>query len=351
MIEAPPPPVRQSPLGKLHRQWGARFAAIDGAEVPMAYAAVEEEHAALRDGCALIDRSHLARWELVGEDRHRFLNGLVTCEVKDLVAGHGAYGYFTDRQGKILADVVVLALDDRLWLELPAVAGEAIRAHLEKYIIADRVEVRSLDDLVLWTLAGGRTRELLGGFTARPLPEAPWSHGRIAVAGSEVQVVRQGRMGVEAWTLWTSASLGRPLAASLREGGATPVGHEALEIVRVEQGIGKFGRDFGPQNLPQEVGEPVAVSYTKGCYLGQEIVARIHYRGGVNHRLTRLAFASSPAPAAGTPVLHEAHEVGRLTSAVTSPREGPIGIAMLHKRAWEAESLNVGGALARPRPA
>lgn len=318
--------------------------------MPAVYTTVEEEYAALRQAAALVDRSDAARLELMGEDRQRFVNGLVTCEVKALAPGQGAYGYLTDRQGKILADVVVLALEDRLWLELPPSVGEAIRAHLAKYIIADRVEVKPLDDLVLWTVAGPRAHGLLASLASEPLPDALWSHRKVMLAGSEVQLARQGRLGLDAWTIWASASIARSLAESLRErggdAGLLPAGREALEIVRLEEGIGSFGPDFGPENFPQEIGEDEAVSYTKGCYLGQEIVARIHYRGGVNHRLTKLVFAGEPPPA-GTPLLHEEHEVGKVTSAGLSPRDGAIGLAMVHRRGWDAPLL-ASGHQARP---
>ena len=340
-------PARHLPLQKLHHHWRARFEVRDGVKVAAAYGPIDGEYAALREGCGLLDRSDVARLELMGEDRVRFLNGLVTCDVKALAAGEGAYGYFTDRQGKILADVVVLALEDRLWLELPPSVGEAIRVHLQKYIIADRVEVMPLDDLVLWTLAGPRARDLVESLVSEAPPEALWSHRKLSVAGSEVQIARQGRMGTDAWTLWCSASIGRPLAESLLERGGAfglrPVGVEAADIVRIEEGVARFGQDFGPQNFPQEVGESASVSYTKGCYLGQEIVARIHYRGGVNYKLVRIAGASPSPPAAGSVLSSGDVEVGRITSAAVSPVEGPVALAMLHKRGWEAAMFAVAG--------
>jgi folate-binding protein YgfZ len=344
MSDSPAAAPRHLPLHKLHRRWNARWQVVDGLELPADYGSSADEYRALKEGCGLLDRSDVARLELMGEDRHRFLNGLVTCEVKALGTGEGAYGYFTDRQGKILADVVVLALEDRLWLELPASAGDAIRAQLEKYIIADRVEVKPLDDLALWALAGPGSRELLAGLAPEPLPETPWSHRKLMLAGSEVQLVRQARLGIDAFTVWCSASLGRPLAESLLEAsssrGLRPAGRGALETIRVESGIAKFGDDFGPANFPQEVGEDGTVSYTKGCYLGQEIVARIHYRGGVNHRLFELAFAA-PGVTAGAPLWLEDREVGAVTSATSSPSAGEVGIAMVHKRGWEARAFEV----------
>ncbi len=344
MTESLAPAARHLPLHKLHRQWKAEWQIVDGVEVPSDYGTAADEYRALREGCGLIDRSDVARLELMGADRHRFLNGLVTCDVKPLLAGEGAYGYFTDRQGKILADAAVLALEDRLWLELPTPAGDSIRAQLEKYIIADRVEVKPLDDLALWTLAGPGSRELLAGLVSEPLPETPWSHRKLMLAGSEVQLVRQARLGIDAFTVWCSASLGRPLAESLVEAGAArglrPAGRSALEMIRVEAGIAKFGQDFGAANFPQEVGEDGAVSYSKGCYLGQEIVARIHYRGGVNHRLFRLAF-EAPGVNAGASLWLEDREVGTVTSAISSPSNGDIGMAMVHKRGWDAATFEV----------
>lgn len=355
MAEIAPAPVRHLPLAKLHRRWGAQFTAIDGVNVPADYGSSSEEYAALRDGCVLVDRSDVGRLELMGEDRQRFLNGLVTCDVKALAAGEGAYGYFTDRQGKILSDVAVLALADRLWLELPASAADAVRGQLEKYIIADRVEVKPLDDLVVWTIAGPGARAMLAAMSSAEPPESAWSHGKATIDGSEVQWVRQARLGVEAWSLWVSASIARALAEAFVERGAPwrlrPVGRTALETVRVEEAIGRFGSDFGPANFPQEVGESSAVSYTKGCYLGQEIVARIHYRGGVNHRLTGLEFEAPLEPPAGSSLLLEDREVGTVSSAVESPRRGWIGLAMIHRRGWEAAEFSIAGGLARRRGA
>ena len=113
------------------------------------------------------------------------------------------------------------------------------------------------------------------------------------------------------------------------------MGSEALEILRVEAGIPRFGRDFGPDNFPQETGADEAVSYTKGCYLGQEVVARIHYRGGVQKTLRGLVFEGT-APAPGTPLLFEGREVGTVTTVVESIALGrPAGLAILHRRGAE----------------
>ena len=149
---------------------------------------------------------------------------------------------------------------------------------------------------------------------------------------------RSGWLGTEAFTLWVSASIASHLAERLLEiPGVVPAGFEALEVLRTEAGLARFGRDFGPENFPQETGaEEAAVSYTKGCYLGQEVVARIHYRGGVQKTLRGLDFGTGPAPEPGAPLLHEGRESGTATTVVGSVALGrPIGLAILHRRAAE----------------
>jgi len=293
------------------------------------------EYHALRAGCGLADLSEMGRLEILGPDRLRFLNAYVTCDVKGLAPGEGAYGFFTNPQGRILSDAVVLAHEDRLWLQVAAGQEETIASHLRKYILADRVEVRGLDDMLPLCLVGPRAAEALGD--AELPPPGDWRHLRSMVQGTEVELQRVGRLGAEAWTLWVSASIAGPLSEQLLEvPGVEPVGSEALEILRVEAGIPRFGRDFGPENFPQETGAAEAVSYTKGCYLGQEVVARIHYRGGVQKTLRGLVFEEGAAPRPGTPLLFEGREAGTATTVVDSIALGrPVGLAILHRRAAE----------------
>lgn len=323
-------------LADLHRRLGARLEDRDGAAVILDYGQPDEEHAALAGRAALIDRSGKGRLALTGADRRRFLAGLVTCDVKSLEPRRSVYGFFPSAQGKILADVAVLALEDRLWLELPAGASEAIAAHLAKYIIADQVEVFSLEeDHRLLTLAGPRSAAVLGTLT--PLPEEDWSHRAATLAGVEVRIDRRPLAGVPAFTLWVGAAGAAAVAEALLATGdeVRPAGAAALERLRVGNGVPVFGTDFGPDHFPQESGlEAAAVSYTKGCYLGQEVIARIHYRGRANRAARRLLFEGEAPPPAGARLLHDGEEVGTVGSAVASPAAGgAVGIAVLHRKA------------------
>lgn len=309
-----------------------------------------EEYAALRRGCGLAAPSPADgadTMEMIGPDRHRFLNAYVTCEVKGLAAGQGTYGFFTSAQGRILADVVVLAHADGFWLELPPGRLEPIAEHLRKYLIADRVEMRPLAGLLPLTLAGPGAEAVLAGAETAPgfeLPREPWGHARAVVSGVEVAVQRTERLGVPALTLWVPVAQVEPLRERLLTGPRwagsrevvppLPVGREALEVIRTEAGLPRFGQDFGPQNFPQETGATEAVSFTKGCYLGQEVVARIHYRGGVQKTVCGLVFDGPAVPEPGTALLFEGREAGIVGTAVHSVAlDRPIGLAILHRRA------------------
>ena len=284
-----------------------------------------DEYAALTSGCGLADLSWRGRLEILGADRLRFLNAYLTCDVKSLVAGEGAYGFFTSAQGRVLSDAVVLAHADRLWVEVAADREEEIAKHLRKYVLADRVEVRPLGDMLPLALIGPRAGEL------------------------------RGLLGAPAHALWVSASIAPMLRAELRAAGAVEAGFDALEALRAEAGIPRCGQDFGPETFPQETGLDAAVSYTKGCYLGQEVVARIHYRGGVQRAMRRLVFSAGEPPRPGAALLYEGREAGTATTVVVSPASGrTIGLGLVHKRAAEPGTrLDVegeGGATAEVAP-
>ena len=265
---------------------------------------LEEQYRALREGCGIAVLSWRAGFELLGVDRHRFLHNYVTSDVKGLAPGSSAYTFFTSPQGRILSDAVLHAGEERLQVEVDRDQVEPMMAHLRKYILVDRVEIRPIEGLTPVAVLGPRAEEVLGSLATQP----------------------RSFMGAPAWTVWTAD----PEALA----GGTRVGSEALDILRVEAGIPRFGQDFGPDNFPQETGIEEAVSYTKGCYLGQEVVARIHYRGGVQNLLRGLVFDGEAA--AGARILHEGREAGRATTVVRSPvLEKTVGLGILHKRAAE----------------
>lgn len=315
-----------------------------------------DSYRALTEGCAVV---HLPEttWALDGPDRARFLNGLVTCAVAGLEPGAGAYGFVTSAKGRVLADVAVLATGDRFLLRLPAAAAEAIAEHLLKYRIADRVELEEMAATELATIAGPGAAEVLERL-AGTVPERPEEHREAEIGGAVVRLARRSPAPLPAWDLWLPADGGAAVVAALAEAGAPEADPAAWDTVRVERGAPAFGADFGPDNLPQETGlEETAVSYDKGCYLGQEVVARIHFRGAVNKGLAGLDLGEAAPPDADPrpAVLHDGRAAGTLGTATRSPALGrTLALAVLHERAAEpgtaVEVEGVGAATVRRLP-
>ncbi len=334
----PEEPRRRFPLVDFHRSHGAHLLPYRGLEAPAFYQDAAEEYEALRNGCGLVDRSWTESLVMHGEDRARFLGGLVTCDAKSLASGQGAYGFVTTVKGRVMADLTVLAAADHLWLELSPGTAAAVAAHLQKYVIVDRVEIAVVEDQIPLTLIGPKSSELLA---LDELPEKPLEHLATEVLGTAVRLVREPSLGVDTWTLWVAVDDAPSLIERWVEGGTANgfrlVGHQAYDRLRVEAGVALLGVDFDAANFPQETGlEDLAVSYTKGCYLGQEIVARIHYRGGVNRHLRGLTFAAdlevSNADLIGRSLSVDGREVGSVTS-VAETTAGRVGLAILHQRA------------------
>jgi folate-binding protein YgfZ len=331
-----PPQPGAAPLHSLHTDLGAEWGVEAGREVPLRYGRVPAEHAALVGGYAVAHRGWVDVVEVGGEDRRRFVNGLVSCDVKDLAAGRSVYGFVTSVQGRILAEVTVLARERSLLLELPCGRGEAIADHLRKYVISDQVEIAVRPDLVPITLFGSEAEIAVGASGAGD----DWSLAAVTLFEMPVLTDRRPIWGLPSLTLWVgdadAAAFFQRLVEAGRCVGLLPVGLLALEARRVEQGVGRFGRDFGPDHFPQEAGRgEEGVSYTKGCYLGQEVIARIHYRGQVNRVLAGLLLPAEPV-ADGTLVSHEERPLGAVTSAVDSPALGrAVALAVLHRRGAE----------------
>ena len=213
--------------------------------------------------------------------------------------------------------------------------------HLEKYIIADRVELKRVEDCLAVTLVGARVEELLAEVAPGvELPRAPWGHSEVGLLGRQLEITADHGWGLPAFTIWPATdeapSLISELLAIDTGVGLGPVGHEAVEIVRLEAGIPRFGRDFDSENLPQETGLEAAVSFEKGCYLGQEVVARLHYRGQASRLMRGVVLDTDDLPPVGVSMLAEDREAGRLTSVGRSPQlDRVIGLSILQRRATE----------------
>ena len=302
--------------------------------------ALERDYAALTDGAGLVDRSARGKLDVTGPDAAEFLQGQVTSDVETPAAGQGCYAALLDPKAHILADMRILSAGPAdLWLDTEPPALDAVLQHLRMYKIGRQVEIsdRTAERAIL-SLLGPASAEVAGRVAAVTIPSA--EHEWVDAGGDDLPVrIAATRAGID---MLTAAEGAGDLGEALLEAGAQSIGDDAAEVLRVELGTPRHGVDFGPDNLPGEAGiVERAVSFTKGCYIGQEPVARMYHRGRPNRRLRGLRM--SAAVSAGEPVMSDDKEVGRLSTSVTSPRLGPIGLAILRREVEEGDQLVIGG--------
>ena len=293
------------------------------------------DHTALVEGCGLVDRSDRGKLALTGSGAGEFLNGQVTNEVAALEPGTGVYAAFLTHKGKMLGDLRVLRTEDELLLDTERVALQDLFDMIRRYKVGFDVELhkRTLQR-GLFSLIGPRSREVAG---AADLPDVEHAHRAGQVAGRPVRLIATDT-GVDVLCLAEDAVA---VAAALTEAGAVPVPAEAAEVVRVERGRPRYGVDLDDGTIPQEAGlNDRAVSFTKGCYVGQETVARLFYKGKPNRHLRGLRL-SAPAPAGSELRLGE-KVVGALGSVVVSLRFGPIALALVRREASVGDVAAVG---------
>jgi folate-binding protein YgfZ len=316
------------------------------------------EYATLTEHCGLLDRSERGKLALTGADAVEFLNGQVTNELLDLTPGHGRYAAFLTHKGKMLGDLRILAVGDadfdgedddgkdgsrdkgaapiELLLDTERVALQGLFDMIRRFKVGYRVDLhkRTLETSLLSLIgpAAAMTSERAFPFPVE-LPERENDH----VAAGPVRLVATD-VGFD---LLCASEATKSVLEWLKTAGAVPVSEAAAEIVRVESGRPRYGIDIDESTIPQEVGlNERAVSFTKGCYVGQETVARLHYRGKPNRHLRGLHLSE---PIASGAELHLGERpVGTLTSAVLSPAFGPIGLALLRREAEPGAILGVG---------
>jgi folate-binding protein YgfZ len=294
------------------------------------------DYAALTERCGLVDRSEMGKLAFIGPDAAEFLDGQVTNAVPALEPGTGCYAALLTNKGKMLGDMRLLRSgDDTVLLHCERSALQAIFDVLRRALVGWRVELhkRTVQE-ACFALIGPRARAVAA---AEELPAAEHSHREVTVGGAQARVVATDA-GVDVLCAAEDAAAVR---ASLVEAGAVEVPEAAAEVLRVESGRPRYGVDLDETVIPQEAGlNERAVSFSKGCYVGQETVARLHYKGKPNRHLRGLRLSEPLAP--GAPLLLGEREVGRLTSSVVSPRLGPIGLALVRREAEPGATLAAG---------
>lgn len=329
-------------LHSLHESWGAVFGTAEGCEVVRHYGNVHAEHRALHERAAVLDLGCRTRLAVVGADRDRFLNGQVTNDLQRLPVGHGCYAAIVNARGKMEGDANLYRLPDEWLLDAEPGQAERLAARLERYVIAD--DVRVLDAAPhygLLSVQGPQAAEVLR--RAAPgvaLPGQPFTLVTTSDAvGGTSYYVNQPRFGRAGFDLYVPradlATMADRLRSAVEAHNGRWVGWEASEIARIEAGIPRYGPDMDETNLPPEAGlEARAISYSKGCYIGQEIIARIRTYGQVAKSLRglRLAAPGGPLPGKGDALLKDGQPVGYLTSAVRSPLfDHPIALGYVRR--------------------
>jgi folate-binding protein YgfZ len=295
---------------------------------------LDAQYRQLREECGLLDRSGRGKLRVTGPDAADYLQGQLTNDVEALEPGEGQYAALLDRKGHMQADMRVLRPGaEELWIDTEPEGLEATRKHLQMYKIGREVEVTDVTaERAILSLVGPRSDEIAG---TPPLPEYACEVTSVAGVGCLVAGTRDGI------DLIAPAGDAGRLRETLLGTGAVEVGPEAVEILRIEAGVPRFGAEMGAETMPAEAGiVEAAVSFTKGCYIGQETVARLHYKGRPN-RLLRGLRLSAPAPAGATLHLGE-KEIGALDSSAVSPALGPIALAIVRREAEPGDELAVG---------
>ncbi|HZI19983.1 MAG TPA: glycine cleavage T C-terminal barrel domain-containing protein [Pyrinomonadaceae bacterium] len=306
----------------------------EGRGVPADYGDARAEYEAVRGGagCGLLDLSSRGRVEVSGTEAVQFLNGMVTNDVAALGEGEWFEAAFPNPQGRLLAHARVFRRGDSFLFDTEGQTYPVVLRHLERFTLAGDFRVRDLTGetahlSVQGAAAAEAVRAVLGAEAAST------ARGRVAGAGfgaGTVTVVRATHTGEDGLDLFAGTGEAAALWEALTAAGARPVGADALEVLRVEAGLPRYGVDATEQNVVIEVvDEAAAVSYTKGCYVGQEIIARIHWRGHVAKKLTGLLLEGGGEVSAGARLRGEdgGREAGRVTSVVHSPRLGS-GVAL-----------------------
>jgi folate-binding protein YgfZ len=295
-----------------------------GAATAARFSDPRQEFAALTSSCGIYDLGFRARISLTGGDRVRWLNGMVTNNIRDLATGHGVYAFLLNPQGRILGDMYVYNHGESLIVETDRSQVEKIVATFDHYIIMDDVEVTNVSEQqTALGLAGPRARAILNiaGIEVPNLQALQMITPRCSCDCGcvECTVIRGEDGPQESYEIWLAPTDAYKTWQALVAAGATPAGSESLEMHRFVAGIPVYGVDIRERDLPQETEQMRALNFNKGCYVGQEIVERIRSRGNVHRKFTGFVAEGAAAIAPGDKIIADGKEVGEVTSVAAMP--------------------------------
>ena len=316
----------------------ARIGAYNGAEMALSFGDSGAELAALRSGCGLFALTWRGRARVAGKDRVRWLHNMVTNNVRDLPVNRGNYNFVLNAQGRILGDLYVFNRGETLMLETDSSQLETLITAMKRFIIMDKVELGTAGEAAMAiALCGPKAESVMAAAGINGEGLQPLEVRDLNIDGATASLVRGAEQRPGWFEIWLEADKAQTLWATLMKAGAQPVGAEALEMWRVIRGIPNYGQDIRDRDLPQETEQPQALNFTKGCYIGQEIVERIRSRGQVHRKFTGFLFGDR------TPALGKYDFEGRALAEITSiarvpGTDGPknIGLGYVRREALAA---------------
>jgi folate-binding protein YgfZ len=329
----------ETPLIQEHRAAGAKLAEYSGCVLPAEFAGFDSEYRAARESVALFDTSWHAVVSLAGPDRARYLNAILTNNIQALTAGHGVLALLLNAQGHILAELEVYALAEKLLTLSHGSVRERTVATLDKYIIMDDVELTdATDEVGSFAIEGPRAAVIVQQACGIALEELPdMSIREVTIERMPCQLLTRshfGQPGAEfiARRQWLPL-LWQKILSGVRAHGGEAISMNALNTLRLEARLPWFPADFNDTVIPHETAlEETHISFTKGCYTGQEIVERVRSRGHVNRKRVNLRFSTAAAPAPGTKLRAGGADVGAVTSSAYSPAtRSAIGMGYLRR--------------------
>lgn len=310
---------------ELHAAAGARFGELGGIELPRHYGDPASEYRAAREGAAVVDRLDRAVFRLTGRDPVKMLDGLATNNMAAVGPEQGVYAVLLTPKGKMVAEVRAFDWDAGLLVETARVAADALVAHVRKYVPPLFAKIEVLSYAVIGVYGPAAADALATALAIEPPVPDPEDATRAVDLGGPARLVRTRYAGGEGYDLILPEEAARGVWDRLVASGVVPMGHSPLEVLRIEAGRPRWGAELDDTRIPLEAGlRRRAISESKGCYTGQEVIVRILHRGHVNWHLRRLEMGEEPAPPSGTQLVRaeDGKTMGTVTSACASPQAG-----------------------------
>ena len=318
---------------------------------PTGLTSLQAEFNSLLSSCGVFELSGRSKINLSGNDRVRWLNGMITNKVRDLAVGQGIYAFVLNPQGHILGDLYAYNRGESLLIDTDQAQNEKLLGIFRKYIIMDKVDIANLSDrLTAIGIAGPQAREVLirAGLDFPKL--APMQFAEVTWRDLPLTICRTDNPALESYEIWLAPEHTSVVSDALTNAGATPISAATLELLRIASGIPRYGQDIRERDLPQETEQLRALHFSKGCYIGQEIVERIRSRGNV-HRMFTGFEVQGALPAAGTQIQSDNKDVGEVTSAASFPLssgERLLALGYVRREFTNGQRLRAGEAELKP---